>query len=39
MTDKQREAMELAHANYVFLSIHDIIKSIAVRLLQGFKED
>ena len=39
VTDKQREAMELAHANYVFLSIHDIIKSIAVRLLQGFKED
>ena len=37
VTDRQKEAMEQACANYVFLSIYEIIKSIAVRLLQGFK--
>lgn len=37
VTDRQKEAMEQARANYVFLSIYEIIKSIAVRLLQGFK--
>ena len=37
VTDKQKEAMEQAHANYVFLSIREIVKSITVRLLQGFK--
>ena len=38
VTDKQKEAMEQARANYVFLSIYEIIKSITIRLLQGFKE-
>ncbi len=38
VTDKQKEAMEQAQANYVFLSIYEIIKSIAVRLLHGFKD-
>lgn len=37
VTDRQKEAMEQACANYVFLSIYEIIKSITVRLLQGFK--
>lgn len=37
VTDKQKEAMEQAHANYVFLSIYEIIKAMAVQLLQGFR--
>lgn len=37
VTDKQKEAMEQAHANYIFLSIYEIIRTITVRLLQGFK--
>lgn len=37
VTDKQKEAMEQARANYVFFSIYEITKSITVRLLQGFK--
>lgn len=35
VTDKQREAMELAHTNYVFLSIYEITKSMVIKLLQN----
>ncbi len=38
VTDKQKEAMEQAQANYVFLSIYEIIQSITIRLLHGFKD-
>mgnify|MGYP006922409789 CR=1 FL=1 len=36
VTDKQKEAMEKAHANYVFLSIYEITKSMVIKLLNGF---
>ncbi|HIT32202.1 MAG TPA: TetR family transcriptional regulator [Candidatus Enterenecus stercoripullorum] len=35
VTDKQREALEQAHANYVFLSIYEITKSLVSKLLQN----
>ena len=35
-TDKQKQAMEIAHINYVCYSVHDIIKSFVTRLLQAF---
>lgn len=37
VTDKQKEALDLAHANYVFLSIYEITKSMVIKLLQEFK--
>lgn len=37
VTEKQKEAMELAQANYVFLSIYEIIWSITVKLLKEFE--
>ena len=36
VTDKQKEAMEKAHVNYVFLSIYEITKSMVIKLLNGF---
>lgn len=38
VTDKQKEAMEKANANYVFLSIYEITKSIVQKLLQGMEQ-
>lgn len=35
VTDKQREAMERANANYVFLSLYEITCSCAKKLLEG----
>lgn len=37
VTEKQREALERSHANYVFMSIYEITKSMVVKLLQGFE--
>lgn len=37
VTDKQREAMEKANANYVFLNVFEITYSIIKKLLQNFK--
>lgn len=37
VTDKQKEAMEKAHANYVFLSIYEITKSMVIKLLKEFE--
>ena len=37
VTEKQREAIEKSHTNYVFLSICEITKSMVVKLLQGFE--
>mgnify|MGYP002710411533 FL=1 len=34
VTDKQKEALNLAQANYVFLSIYEITRSVVVKLLQ-----
>ena len=36
VTDKQRRALELAHANYVFLSIYEMVRSFAETLLRSF---
>ncbi len=36
VTDKQREALERAHTNYVFLSIYEITRSLVSRLLTSF---
>lgn len=36
VTEKQREALEKSHAEYVFLSIYEITKSMVLKLLQGF---
>lgn len=38
VTDKQKEAMKKANANYVFLSIYEITKSIVRKLLQGMEQ-
>lgn len=38
VTDKQKEAMEKSNANYVFLSIYEITKSIVRKLLQGMEQ-
>ena len=35
VTEKQREALERSHAGYVYLSIYEITKSMAVKLLRG----
>ena len=37
ITEKQREALERSHTDYVFLSIYEITKSVAEKLLQGFE--
>jgi AcrR family transcriptional regulator len=37
VTEKQREAMEKSHTNYVFLSIYEITKSMVVKLLREFE--
>lgn len=37
VTEKQREALEKSHTNYVFLSIREITKSMAVKLLREFE--
>ena len=37
VTEKQREALEKSHTNYVFLSIYEITKSMAVKLLKEFE--
>ncbi|HJA93544.1 MAG TPA: TetR family transcriptional regulator [Candidatus Eisenbergiella merdipullorum] len=39
VTDKQKEAMEQAHANYVFLSVYEMIRSFTQRLLQSYREN
>ena len=36
VSEKQREAMERAHANYVFLSLYELTYSCIHRLLEGF---
>lgn len=36
VTDQQKEAMEKANANYVFLSIYEITRVMVVKLLQEF---
>ena len=36
VTDKQREALRRAHADYAFLSIYEITKSMIESLLRGF---
>ena len=36
VTDKQREALERAHTNYVFPSIYEITRSLVSRLLTSF---
>ena len=36
VTDKQKEALKQAQADYVFLSIYEITKSMVLKLLQGF---
>lgn len=35
-TDKQKEAMELAHVNYAHYSIYEITKSFVTKMLRGF---
>lgn len=35
-TDKQKEAMELAHVNYAHYSIYEITKSFVVKMLKAF---
>ena len=37
-TDKQKEAMELAHVNYAQYSIYEITKSLVTKLLHAFEE-
>ena len=37
VTDQQKEAMEKANANYVFLSIYEITRAMVVKLLQEFR--
>ena len=37
VTEKQKKALNLANANYVFLSIYEITKSMVMKLLQEFK--
>lgn len=37
VTEKQREALERSHADYVFLSIYEITKSMVMKLLRGFE--
>ena len=39
VSDKQRRAMEEAHANYVFLSIYEITRSMALHLLHGLEAE
>ena len=35
-SEKQKEAMELAHVQYVRYSIYEITKSLVMKLLQNF---
>ena len=35
-TDKQKEAMELAHVNYAHYSIYEITRSFVAKMLRGF---
>lgn len=37
VTEKQREALALAHADYVYMSISEIARPTIVRLLSGFR--
>lgn len=39
VTEKQREALERSHTNYVFLSIYEITRSMAAKLLRGLSEE
>ena len=36
-TDKQKEAMELAHVDYVYYSIYEIVKSFVAKMLAAFE--
>ena len=36
-TDKQKEAMELAHVNYARYSIYEITKSFVTKMLRAFQ--
>ena len=38
-TDKQKEAMELAHVNYAQYSVYEIVRSFASRILQTFNKE
>jgi len=38
-TDKQKEAMELAHVNYAQYSVYEIVKSFVSRILQTFNKE
>ena len=35
-SEKQKEAMELAHVQYIRYSIYEITKSLVMKLLQNF---
>lgn len=39
VTEKQREALERSRTNYVFLSIYEITRSMAAKLLRGLSEE
>ena len=36
-TDKQKEAMKIAHVNYAHYSVYEIVKSFVSKMLQTFK--
>ena len=38
-TDKQKEAMELAHVNYAQYSVYEIVRSFVSRILQTFNKE
>ena len=38
-TDKQKEAMELAHVNYAQYSVYEIVRSFVLRILQTFNKE
>lgn len=38
-TDKQKEAMELAHVNYTQYSVYEIVRSFVSRILQTFNKE
>ena len=38
-TDKQREAMELAHVDYARYSIYEITKSFVIKMLRPFQAE
>lgn len=39
VTDKQKEAMELAHVNYAQYSVYEIVRSFVSRILQTFNKE